>query len=40
MIGIIEISELFSYVSAFSLAYVHVYNLKFCQCKDVECCND
>ena len=40
MIGIIVISELFSYVSAFSLAYAHVYNLKFCQCKDGECCND
>jgi len=40
MIGIIEISESFSYISAFSLAYAHVYNLKYCQCKDGECCND
>ena len=40
MIEIIEISELFSYISAFSLAYAHVYNLKYCQCKDGDCCND
>ena len=40
MIGIVEISELFSYISAFSLAFTHVYNLKFCQCEDEECCND
>jgi len=40
MIGIIEISELFSYISSFSLAYAHVYNLKYCQCKDGDCCND
>ena len=35
-----EISEIFSYISAFSLAYAHVYNLKHCQCNDGECCND
>ena len=40
MIELTKIPELFSYVSAFSLAYAHVYNLKFCQCKDGECCND
>lgn len=40
MIIIFEISELFSYLSAFSLAYAHVHNLKYCQCKDVECCNN
>ena len=40
MIELTKIPELFSYVSAFSLAYAHVYNLKYCQCKDGECCND
>ena len=40
MIELTRIPELFSYVSAFSLAYAHVYNLKFCQCIDGECCND
>ena len=40
MIELTRIPELFSYVSAFSLAFVHVYNLKYCQCKDGECCND
>ena len=39
IIGLTEIPELFSYVSAFSLASVHVYNLKYCQCKE-DCCND
>ena len=39
MIELTRIPELFSYVSAFSLAFVHVYNLKYCQCQE-ECCND
>ena len=36
MIELTRIPELFSYVSAFSLAFVHVYNLKYCQCQE-EC---
>tara|TARA_B000000557_G_scaffold102956_1_gene83508 strand:- start:535 stop:930 length:396 start_codon:yes stop_codon:yes gene_type:complete len=40
IIGIVEISELFSYLSAFSLAFAHTYNLRYCQCEDGECCND
>ena len=40
IIGIVEISELFSYISAFSLAFAHTYNLRYCQCEDGECCND
>ena len=40
IIGIVEILELFSYVSAFSLAFAHTYNLRYCQCEDGECCND
>ena len=39
MIELTRIPELFSYVSAFSLAFVHVYNLKYCKCQE-ECCND
>ena len=39
MIELTRIPELFSYVSAFSLAFVHVYNLIYCQCQE-ECCND
>ena len=39
MIELTKIPELFSYVSAFSLAFVHVCNLKYCQCQE-ECCND
>ena len=39
MIELTRIPELFSYVSAFSLAFVHVYNLKYCQCQE-ECCKD
>ena len=34
----IELPELVSYLSALNLAGVHVYNLKFCRCKDENCC--
>ena len=34
----IELPELVSYLSALNLAGVHVYNLKFCGCKDENCC--
>ena len=40
MIELTKIPELFSYVSAFSLAFAHTYNLRYCQCEDGECCND
>ncbi len=33
-----ELPELVSYVSALNLAGVHIYNLKFCGCKDENCC--
>ena len=39
MIEITEIPELFSYISAFCLAFAHVYNLKYCQCQE-DCCKD
>jgi len=34
----IELPELVSYISALNLAGIHVYNLKFCGCKDENCC--
>ena len=33
-----ELPELISYVSALNLAGVHIYNLKFCGCRDENCC--
>ena len=33
-----ELPELVSYLSALNLAGIHVYNLKFCGCKDENCC--
>ena len=32
------LSESFTYFSAFSLAILHLYNLKYCNCEDDECC--
>ena len=34
----IQFSNLFKYSAAFSLAVVHIYNLKYCQCKSDDCC--
>ena len=34
----IELPELVSYLSALNLAGIHVFNLKFCGCKDENCC--
>ena len=33
-----ELPELVSYLSALNLAGIHIYNLKFCGCKDENCC--
>ncbi len=35
---IFHIPELFTYSSAISLCCLHVYNLKFCRCKEDKCC--
>ena len=32
------LSDFFKYFSALSLAGFHIYNLKYCQCKNDECC--
>jgi hypothetical protein len=36
--GVFTLSESFTYFSAFSLAILHLYNLKYCTCEDDECC--
>lgn len=33
-----SIPEIVTYVTATSLALLHIYNLKYCQCKDEKCC--
>lgn len=35
----ISISEIFTYIIAFTLAALHIYNLKYCQCK-TGCCSN
>ena len=34
----IQISPFYKYIAALSLAITHIYNLKYCQCKNNECC--
>ena len=36
--GAFRIAETFTFISAFSLSALHIYNLKYCQCKDESCC--
>ena len=35
---IYHIPEFFTYLAAISLSALHIYNLKYCTCKDEECC--
>ncbi len=37
-IKLIFISETATYVTALTLAIMHLYNLKYCQCKSDKCC--
>ena len=37
-IHVFHLPELATYTSAFSLCCLHVYNLKYCQCDDENCC--
>ena len=37
-IGIIYINPNFVYFTGISLAILHLYNLKYCQCKSEKCC--
>ena len=34
------IPELYTYISAFTLITLHMYNLKYCRCNDDECCTN
>ena len=36
--GAFHIAETFTFISAFSLSALHIYNLKYCQCKTNNCC--
>ena len=38
--GAFRIAETFTFVSAFSLSALHIYNLNYCQCKDETCCTN
>ena len=33
-----HIAEFYTYLSASILSILHIYNLKYCNCKDEECC--
>ncbi|SFD03793.1 MerC domain-containing protein [Algibacter pectinivorans] len=35
----VSIPETITYLTALSLAVLHLYNLKFCQCKNNTCCS-
>lgn len=37
-IGFISLPEIITYITALTLACLHIYNLKFCQCKNDKCC--
>ena len=38
--GVFEIPEYVMTISAITLAVLHIYNLKYCQCDDERCCNN
>lgn len=35
-----ELPEILTYICAISLAVIHIYNLKYCQCKNDTCCTN
>ncbi len=37
---ILHLPEVITYATGFSLAFLHIYNKKYCQCDDDECCVD
>ena len=37
---IFYVSELYTYIAAISLCILHIYNLKYCRCRDNRCCID
>ena len=34
----IQLAENFKFIPAFALAILHIYNLRYCQCNENECC--
>ena len=40
LLEVYHIAEAFSYIAASSLCGLHIYNLKYCQCDDEDCCVD
>jgi len=36
----IPLPEVMIYVAAFALVVLHLYNLKYCQCKTDKCCTN
>ena len=39
-LGWIELDEIITYLAAFTLSALHIYNLNYCQCKTENCCNN
>jgi len=37
-LGAFQIAETFTFICAFSLSALHIYNLKYCECDDENCC--
>ncbi len=37
-IQLMRLPEIITYVTALSLAVLHIYNMKYCQCKTNKCC--
>jgi len=37
-LGLFSASETIMYITAISLAVLHLYNLKYCQCENDKCC--
>jgi hypothetical protein len=35
---IFSVPELYTYITAITLSGLHIYNLKYCRCKDDSCC--
>ncbi len=35
---ILFVPEFYTYIAAISLSGLHIYNLKYCRCKDDDCC--
>ena len=36
---LLHLPEILTYITAFTLAFLHIYNLNYCQCNDEDCCS-